>query len=183
MISKAVFRALAGLALFSTLATSSFAVITGDPLPSGSWVPNSTNALNYANQAPSRVGQGAPYVILNSTTVGSLILDFYNFGNNGLAFFETRIDGIATGANAHPVVVGDTIHTGGTSVAKNTSVLAKQFFASNFVDIRLALGGERDYDFDWVRFEVQSAAVPDASSSLVLLSLGLIGIGLARRRR
>src|SRR5690606_29589978 len=123
------------------------------------------NALNYADQAPGRVGQGAPYVLLNSTTVGSVILDFYNIGNNGLAYFETRIDGIATGLTAHPIVLGDTIHNGGTAVALNTSVLGKQFMANDYVDIRLALGGERDYDFDWVRFEVESAAVPDTGST------------------
>lgn len=184
-LMSAITRALAAFALLVTLATASHATITGDALPPNpfGWTPNSTNALNYADQAPGRIGQGAPYVILNSTAVGSVFLDFLNFGNNGLAFFETRIDGIATGATAHPVVSGDTIHTGGTAVAANTSVLGKQFNATNYVDIRLALGGERDYDFDWVRFEVESAPVPDASSTLVLLSLGLIGIGVVRRKR
>lgn len=185
LLKSGISRAFAAFALFLTIATASQATITGDALPANpfGWTPNSTNALNYADLAPGREGQGAPYVILNSTAVGSVFLDFINFGNNGLAYFETRIDGIATGASAHPVVTGDTIHSGGTAVSANTSVIGKQFFAENYVDIRLALGGERDYDFDWVRFEVEPAAVPDASSTLVLLSLGLVGLGIARRKR
>lgn len=128
-------------------------------------------------------GQGAPYVLFSSNTTGSVTLDFFNLGNNGLAFFETRIDGIETGATPHPVVIGDTIHTGGTSVATGSNGLEKTFFANNYVDIRLALGGERDYDFDWVRFYV-TAPVPDSGTTLAMLGLGLVGMfGFGLRRR
>lgn len=149
------------------------------------WTPNSTAALNYADLAPGREGQGAPYVLFNSSTAGSVTLDFFNLGNNGLAFFETRIDGIQTGATAHPVVTGDTIHTGGTAVTTAAgSLLGKEFFATSYVDIRLALGGERDYDFDWTRFYVTPAgSVPEAGSTLAMLGLSLAGIGFARRRK
>lgn len=173
--------------VFLALATASQATpITGDPQGNSfAWAPASTNALNYLDLAPGHLGQGAPYVLFNSSTLGSVTLDFYNLGNNGLAFFETRIDGIDTGTSAHPVVGGDTIHTGGTAVTTLAgSVIGKTFSASNYVDIRLALGGERDYDFDWVRFEVAPAAsVPDAGGTLALLSVSLAGIGFARRKK
>ncbi|MCB1704561.1 MAG: PEP-CTERM sorting domain-containing protein [Halioglobus sp.] len=175
-----------GLRLFATAATCVLSLgfvnavqaapITGDPQSNTfNWTPNSTNALNYAQQTPGRVGQLAPYVIFNSTGFGSVTLDFSNLAN-GLAFFETRIDDIATGATSHPVVSGDTIHTGGTSVASGTALFQKTFFATSYVDIRLALGAERDWDFDWVRFEVP---VP---GTLALFSLGLVGLAFRRRR-
>lgn len=184
---RSVSRALVVLAISLALTTASQAVsITGDPLPANpfGWDPNSSNALNYDKQVPGRIGQDAPYVLFNSHTTGSVTLDFFNFAP-GLAFFETRIDGIATGATPHPVVTGDTIHTGGTSVpAALDFVLGKTFNANSYVDIRLALGGERDWDFDWVRFEVApSSSVPDAGGTLSLLGLGLAGIGVARRRK
>jgi len=152
---------------------SQAAPITGDPQGNAfGWVAPSTNALNYASQAPGHVGQDNPYVLFHSNAIGSVKLDFYNLAP-GLAFFETRIDDIATGTTAHPVVTGDTIHTGGTAVATGTSVLAKEFFATNYVDIRLALGGERDWDFDWVRFDVlpaETVPLPGALSLLVSCS-------------
>lgn len=180
--NRTVFRALATLAFSLALTTTSQAVpITGDPLPAGPFTwndggPKSDNASNYAT--PSR-----PYVLFNSSTENSVTLDFWNIAA-GLAFFETRIDGIATGATAHFVVTGDTIHTGGTSVASGNSVLGKTFSANSYVDIRLALGGESDYRFDWTRFYVTPAgSVPEAGSTLALLGLGLAGIGFARRRK
>lgn len=181
---RSVTRTLMAFAFSLVLATASQAApITGDPLPAGDWVPNSTNALNYTMLAPGHIGESAPHVLFSSNTSSSVTLDFFNFAP-GLAFFETRIDGIATGATAHPVVAGDTIHTGGTAVTTGTSVLGKTFLASNYVDIRLALGGERDWDFDWVRFEVApSSSVPDSGSTLAMLGLGLAAFGLARRRK
>lgn len=162
-------------------AASQAAPITGDPLPANpfGWMPASTNALNFAKQVPLHIGQNAPYVLFVSNTAGSVTLDFVNLAP-GLAFFETRIDDIATGATPHPVVIGDTIHTGGTSVASGTSSLQKTFTANDYVDIRLALGGERDWDFDWVRFQVASVPEP---GTLAILGLGLVGLAFVRRTK
>lgn len=180
-ISSAL-AALAACAVFFGLASSAYAApITGDPQTNGfGWVPNSTNALNYAQLTPGREGQVAPYVLFNSNAVGSVTLDFFNYAN-GLAFFETRIDGIATGGSPHPVVVGDTIHSGGTSVASGSD-LQKSFMATNYVDIRLALGAERDWDFDWVRFEVQPEPQIPLPGTGMLFGIGFVGLLAARRR-
>ena len=162
-------------------ATAQAALVTGDPQGNSfGWVPNSTNALNFAQQTPGRVGQEGPYVLFNSATAGSVTLDFFNPAA-GLAFFEIRIDGVATGASAHPVVIGDTIHTGGKAVATGTDLLAQVFTATSFVDVRLALGGERDWDFDWTRFGVAAAAVPEPGT-LAILGIGLAGLAFLRRR-
>ena len=60
-------------------------------------------------------------------------------------------------------------------------VLGKTFVATNYVDIRLALGGERDWDFDWVRFEVAQAQVPEPGT-MALAGLALFGLAAFRRR-
>lgn len=175
-------RILMGLALTLGLAAHANATpITGDPVGNDfGWSPNSTNEQNYNQEVPGRVGQVAPYVLFNSNAPGSVFLDFFNYGS-GLAFFETRIDGIATGTTSHPVVDGDTIHSVGTTVKAGTE-LSREFFANSFVDIRLALGGERDYDFDWVRFNVEPASVPEPAT-FGLLGIGLAGMIAMRRRR
>lgn len=181
---RPISTAIAMCALAFGLVTAAHAApITGDPEGNAfGWTPNSTNALNFAQQTPGRVGQVAPYVLFNSSAIGSVTLDFFN-GAGGLAFFETRIDDIATGTNPHPVVIGDTIHSGGTAVSSGGTTLGKSFLATNYVDIRLALGGERDWDFDWVRFEAQPAtATVSLPGTLVLFGLGVIGLAAARRR-
>ena len=171
----------AAFALFA-FAPAQAVPLTGTPEGNSfGWAPNSTNVLNYTMAVPGREGQAAPYVLFNSNAVGSVTLDFYNPGP-GLAFFEVRTDGVDTGSTAHPVVIGDTIHTGGIGVASGGTDLAHLFTATSYVDIRLALGGERDWDFDWTRFEVQQSAAP-LPAALPLFASGLGGLGLLGWRR
>lgn len=173
---------LAALALAA--GSLSAAPITGTPSapnPFG-WTPNSTNELNYNQQTPSRVDQVAPYVVLDSQGIGELTLAFNN-GASGLAFFEIRIDGIATGATAHPVVTGDTIHTGGIGVASGILNDIRSFTAASTVEVRLALGAERDWDFDWTSFSVLPRTAVPTPGALGLLMLGLAGIAAGLRRK
>lgn len=127
-----------------------------------SWEPNSTNELNKNKEVPGREGQDAPYVHQISVGVGEVTLEFVN-NTNSLAFFEYRIDGVTVGTTPHPVVTGDVIHPGvavdGRGIPEPVTA-TQTFNASQTVEIRLALGGERDWDFDWVAFNV----LPDAQT-------------------
>lgn len=177
-------RALSALAFSLVLAASvQAAPVTGDPLPAGPFVwndggPKSTNALNYAEMTPGHVGGISPYVLFNSNTPSSVTLDFFNMAP-GVEYFEYRIDGVDTGTTPHEVVIGDKEHPG-VFLWSDTSAV-ETFTASHYVDVRLALGGESDFRFDWTRFQV--ASVPDAGSTLALLGVGLAAIGLVRRRK
>ena len=144
------------------------------------WTPNSTNLLNSESNAPGREGELAPHVLFDSNAIGEVTLNFINL-SPALAFFEIRTDGVATGTTAHPVVIGDLIHVGNT-VAAGTTETGLMFSALNFVDVRLALGGERDWDFDWVRFEVQAVPIP-AALPLFTGGLALLGFFGWRRKR
>lgn len=160
-------------------AQASAVPITGTPVGNSfGWTPNSTNALNYAQMVPGREGQNAPYVLFDSNAVGQVTLDFHNLAP-GLAFFEYRIDGAAAGITPHPVVIGDVIHPG-VAVGSGSSVLNQVFLVTQYVDVRLALGGERDWDFDWTRFEAQQVSSP---ASLPLFGVGLALLGFVSRKR
>ena len=104
---------------------------------------------------------GLPHVNFVSNGVGEVTLEFVN-DTNSLAFFEYRIDGeVLTSGTAHPVVAGDFIYPGVSVDSRNTTeptIVERSFEADETVEVRLALGGERDWDFDWVTFEALSDA-------------------------
>ncbi len=110
-----------------------------------------------------------PYVELLSSAIGQVSLRFIN-NTNSQAFFEVRKDGVQTGTTAHPVVTGDTIHSGGVSVDNRTTANPKKssvdqtIMATTKVEVRLALGGERNWDFDWTTFN--TIPVPVAPTNL-----------------
>jgi hypothetical protein len=100
---------------------------------------------------------GLPHVNQVATGPGTVKLEFVN-ETNSLAFFEYRIDGAAVGSTPHPVIDGDVIHPGVCVDGRRPPDCAvgpvEMTFAAATVEVRLALGGERDWDFDWTLFEV-----------------------------
>jgi hypothetical protein len=160
-------RAVAAIALAIVLVMgiiSGAALANLDPFPS-------TNEANQNSDAPLRPGQDAPHVNLASAGIGEVTLEFVNEAV-GLAFFEVRIDGeTPDGLNPHVnpckpstdplpgacnglAYIGDNevIYPGVAVSAPGSAVVT--FEANSTVEVRLALGGERDWDFDWVTFEV-----------------------------
>jgi len=132
-----------------------------------SYVFNSTNALNKAQLVPGREGQLAPYVDLVETGVGYVKLQFVN-AYVGLHYFEYRIDGaVLTSGEPHAflnVIHGDTtefeypgvcVQTTGADCP--TGPIEMTINANEKVEVRLALGGENDWYFDWTEFDVQVA--------------------------
>lgn len=116
----------------------------------------STNDINRANNFP--------HVNLVESGIGFVSLHFVN-DTNSLAFFEYRIDGeILTSGSAHPVVTGDFIYEGVSVDSRDIEAPVHVFrtlAATSTVEVRLALGGERDWDFDWVTFEAIAASKDD----------------------
>jgi hypothetical protein len=111
----------------------------------------STNADNRAN--------GFPHVNEVGQDNCEVTLEFVN-DTNSLAFFEYRIDGVTpdSATTPHPVVSGDVIYPGVSVDGRgepNPVVVTETFEAFETVEVRLALGGERDWDFDWTTFEVE----------------------------
>ena len=117
----------------------------------------STNELNRDKEVPGREGQDAPHVNLKNYGVGYVELEFVN-NTNSLTFFEYRIDGkVLDSGTEHPVVTGDYIYPGVSNEGREIDepvIVNKTFYAGQKVEIRLALGGERDWDFGWTTFEV-----------------------------
>ena len=112
----------------------------------------STNADNKDN--------GWPYVKKTDDGNCEVTLEFVN-DTNSLAYFEYRIDGEEPDETyePHPVISGDVIYPGVTVDGRGESdpvVETRTFNATSMVEIRLALGGERDWDFDWTPFTVPS---------------------------
>ena len=146
----------AGLALVLALGLASTSALAYD-FPS-------TNEKNKNQEVPGREGQDAPYVEFIEARVGEVDLEFVN-NTNSLAFFEYREDGQKVGTTSHPVVTDDVIHPGVSVDGRDEDypvTVIKTFKVDQKVEIRLALGGERDWDFDWTAF----AAAPAPPESL-----------------
>jgi hypothetical protein len=99
-----------------------------------------------------------PHVNMIDVGVGYATLEFVN-ATNSLAFFEYRIDGVTVGTTSHPVVDGDVIHPGVCVDGRDAAVcdagpVVRTLNAQSLIEVRLALGGERDWDFDWTQFYV-----------------------------
>ena len=81
----------------------------------------------------------------------------------------------------HPVVTGDVIHPPSASTDApipvcDTSPVVQTFTANTTVEIRLALGGERDWDFDWTPFTVGQPEVPTTKAGLQARWLGSLRV-------
>lgn len=138
------------VAVLTTLAALGLALVNAGS--AGAYDFPSTNDQNRA--------AGLPHVDLVSTGPGTVTLSFINPKRTNAAF-EYRIDGVDVGTETHPVVIGDVIHPNYCSDARNpapngcgSSPVIVTFHANATVEVRLALGGERDWDFDWVTFAV-----------------------------
>ena len=128
-------------------------------VPAGSAAAYDFPSTNDANRAA-----GLPHVNEVSKGPGTVTLEFVN-PTGALAFFEYRIDGLTVGTSAHPVVTDDVIHPGvcvegdvNFDPPCEPDVITRTFAATATVEVRLALGGERDWDFDWTKFTVGQKA-------------------------
>ena len=143
-----------------TLSLVGAALADGD----GSYEFPSTNELNRDSEVPDREGQDAPHVNFVEADVGSVTLEFVN-NTNSRAFFEYRVDGaVRSEGPPHPIVTGSYVYPGVDVDGRDIDepvVVEHTFDASEKVEIRLALGGERDWDFDWTTFEAEAAPTKD----------------------
>lgn len=119
-----------------------------------------TAAYDFPSTNDANRAAGFPHVNLVSTGPGTVTLEFVN-PRNTIVSFEYRIDGQTVGNSPHPVVDGDVIHPGvcvdgRTTPAPGCAVdsTVRTFAGSSVVEVRLALGDERDWDFDWTPFAV-----------------------------
>ena len=110
----------------------------------------STNAINTAN--------GFPHVTEVSKGIGTVTLQFVN-PTNSLAAFEYRIDGNSSTTAPTPSSPATSSTTPSASTDAPTRLRhqprpPEPSPPTALVEIRLALGGERDWDFDWTPFTV-----------------------------
>jgi hypothetical protein len=146
------FRTRTAMALATALASLTMILAPTGSAGAAQYVFPSTNEANR--------DAGLPHVNEVSKGPGTVTLEFVN-PTGALAFFEYRIDGKREGTQRHPVVQGDVIHPGvcvegdvDFAPPCEPDVIVRTFSAKATVEVRLALGDERDWDFDWTEFAV-----------------------------
>lgn len=120
----------------------------------------SAGAYDFPSTNDANRAAGLPHVDLVSTGPGRVTLEFVNT-KPVTAYFEYRIDGQTVGTTPHPVIEGDVIHPGVCVDGRTpppggcaSGSFVQTFHADATVEVRLALGAERDWDFDWTSFAV-----------------------------
>ena len=125
----------------------------------------STNEQNMLN--------GDPYVTNVSQGIGNVTLMFVNTHNFPVCF-EYRTDGDTSqalnGSNYNPAIPDLYPYTCLYTAGNETMT----FNASNYVEVRSVFGAERDYDFNWTRFDV----LQPPTKAEVLLANGVPGKGI-----
>jgi len=115
----------------------------------------STNEDNKNGTNPLRPGTIGPHVNLVEAGVGYVTLEF-NMPEAYWACFEYRTDGDTSQST------GDNFNTEITDglypyYCLNDETRTETINANEYVEVRLVFGGERDWDFDWTRFDVETA--------------------------
>ncbi|GEM_PF-2418143 len=148
-----------------------------DPFPS-------TNELNKNKQNPRRMGQDAPYVDFVSNTQSTVSLNLVNPTTRDMWFEIKKDDNPASGTSKHgPCRIGaDPLHSTcnglrylaeddysypSVSVLPGETKLHTVTGLSGKVSVRMTFGPERDWDFDWTRFNVAHPD-PDGKHQLSL---------------
>ncbi len=117
----------------------------------------STNEDNKNGTNPIRPGVIGPHVNLVEAGVGYVILEF-NMPEPYTACFEYRTDGDtsqASGSNYNPGIT-DGLYPFYCVTGPDTR--AETIYANEYVEVRSVFGGERDWDFNWTRFDVEPAS-------------------------
>ncbi|OQA67573.1 MAG: hypothetical protein BWY36_00676 [Candidatus Diapherotrites archaeon ADurb.Bin253] len=146
----------------------------------------STNEDNKAGTNPARPGVVGPHVNLVEASTGQVTLEFV-MPHDYAACFEYRSDGELSQYGeiyAHPVIIGDWWYYY-KCIDSSTSPFTQTFDADEYVEVRLAVGAERDWDFDWTKFEVlPNVIVPEFGAIVAMLTaLGALGVFFVIRRR
>lgn len=112
----------------------------------------STNEQNASRETPKHIGKLTPYISLEEVGIGYVTLKFHG-SYVGYHYFEYKIDdSIVDSGTPHQTLLGEFEYPG-IGVYPNTST-TRTFYANEKVQIRLALGAENDWYFDWTRFDV-----------------------------
>ena len=165
------------LSLFGSSAWS--ATLTGDPstpsvgtYPAGQ-LPWSTNLANY-------LSGDFHHVLLVSSDVGEVTLKFVNPEPYNVNF-ETRLDGVVLLAGTpHALMAGDFTYPNYTLAGLTEIIMT--FTVNGYIEIRSALGPERDGDFDWTRFDAIPVPLPGALLLFGSALAGFFGFSKLRKR-